>query len=47
MYRSKVMFLGLIMSSFISSSSLNTVILKAQDLGFYLLATIFALNLFF
>lgn len=47
MYRSKVMFLGLIMSSFISSSALNPLIPKAQDLSFYLLANVFVLNLFF
>jgi hypothetical protein len=47
MYRSKVMFLGLITSSLISSPAVNTVIYKPHDLGFHLLVAVSALNLIF
>lgn len=45
MYRSKVMFLGLISSSVTPSRVVNTMICKPHDLGFHLLATVSALNL--
>ncbi|MGP0127935.1 MAG: hypothetical protein ACTMUP_01335 [cyanobacterium endosymbiont of Rhopalodia musculus] len=45
MYRSQVMFLGLITSNFTSSGAVNKVIRKPHDLGFHLLVTVSTRNL--